>query len=761
MKPNIPVTLCCVDCINYPFAIDALRKSSEKCIFSRTLLLTDRDYNLPDIDTIKIPPIRSRQEYSKFILHQLHHHIETEFVLLIQWDGYVIHPNAWTNEFLNYDYIGAVWGQYKDNHRVGNGGFSLRSRKLLLATKEIPFDGTLEEDVLICRQYRPFLEEKYAIRFAPDHTAEKFSFETTYPTQQPFGFHGLFNLWMALAPNKVEEFVNRLPAHITNSVQFFQLGVNYLDMRQYPFAKAIFQRILANNAGHADARRQMTALEAPAIPNTPGRNEKCPCGSGERYKNCCGKLGAVSYAPLQPREREKDIHWVLSAALKHHQLGHIVHANAMYGLVLHESPQNAIALQYSGVIAYQSGDAEKAAQLIEQAIQIQPAIPDFHNNLGLALQALGIPSRAEQCFRQAIKLNPNYAEAYNNLGLLLEATGHSYDAIDCFEKSISIMPDFAQAHWNLSLSLLITANFSRGWKEYEWRLKTPELAGEQKRFSHPLWEEQDIFGKTILIHTEQGLGDAIQFIRYIPQLASLNVHVLLECKPALKQLFQTVQGIKQIVSPGEPVPRYDFHCPLLSLPSRLNMASNAIPTPIPYLFPDENRIDAWRKKMPDTGRAFKVGLMWAGSPENPNNQNRSLPLSKLDLLGTVKNVVFYNLQKGDGADQAKQPLANLYFIDLKEDIGDFASTAALIANLDLVISVDTSVAHLAGAIGKPAWVMLPFAPDWRWLLDRDDSPWYPTHRLFRQREIGNWEEVISRVKVALDSLAEQAHSRIF
>lgn len=744
----ITITLCCVDCINHKLAIKALNKSKERCVFDRVLFLTNRDFTLPGIETIEIPPISSRQEYSIFVLHELHRYIDSDFVLLVQWDGYILNPNAWTNKFLNFDYIGAVWGHHKDGFRVGNGGFSLRSRKLLLATRAIPFDEELAEDELIGRKYRPLLEEQYQVRFAPESEAEKFSFETTYPACQPFGFHGLFNMWMALAPDEVEEFIHSLPTNITNSIQFFRLGINYRDLRQFRFAEAVFQRILENNPEHSDARSQIPAMAISPASKSISRNETCSCGSGERYKNCCGKIAVTS----MPRgaTREEDIQWMLSVALKHHQLGHIVHANTIYGFILHEQPQNAVALQYSGVIAYQSGAHKKALKLIEQAIQIQPSIPDFHNNLGLVFQAIGDHQRAVECYRQAITLNATYVEAYNNLGLILEATGHPAEAVTYYERAIAIRPDFAQAHWNLSLALLIMGDFLRGWDEYEWRLKTPELAGEGKRFTSPLWNGEDLHGKTILLHAEQGFGDAIQFIRYAPLVALFGGNILFECKPALNRLFKEMKGIHKVILRGEPLPQHDFHCPLLSLPSRLRSADGETPVAaVPYLSPDDGLIEDWRKRMPDSGSALKVGLMWAGSPGNKNNLNRSISLSQLDLLGTVESVIFFNLQKGSGEAQAKQLLANLHFIGLTEDVGDFASTAALIANLDLVICVDTSIAHLAGAIGIPAWVLLSFAADWRWLREREDSPWYPSLRLFRQRKIGDWEEVVMRVRDAL------------
>lgn len=719
------------------------------CAFERVLFLSDQNIEVPGIETVLISPLRSRDEYSAFILHGLARHIETDFVLLVQWDGYVVNPSAWTDDFLDYDYIGAVWGQHQDAFRVGNGGFSLRSKKLLQATQTIPIEGENQnEDELICRKYRPILESSHGIRFAPEPLAEQFSFEIAYPKHMPFGFHGLFNIWLVLEPHELEGYISNLPQSIVASRQFFQLGINYRDLRQFQFSEAIFRRILDLNPDHPEARLQLDALvKSPAAPLSARRNEACPCGSGERYKNCCGKAPAISVA--RGLNRTEDVQWLLSVAMQHHQANHLVHARAIYRLVLHEQPSNTIAMQYLGVISYQNERYEEAAGLINRAIEIQPGIPDFHNNLGLVFHALGEMERATECYRQAINLNANYVQAWNNLGLALEANGRPAEAIPCYERAIALQPDFAQAHWNLSLVLLVTGEFTRGWREYEYRLKTPELAGKAQRFSQPAWNGDSLSGKTILLHPEQGFGDAIQFIRYVPLINALGGRVMVEVQPALKRLFAQIPGIEHVITQGESLPRFDVHCPLLSLPFRFGTTLDNLPAEAPYLSADALSSELWRQRMPNTRGALKVGLVWAGNPGHKNNRNRSIQLDQFNVLGDVPNLAFFSLQKGVGTNQARLLAVNFHIHDLMGYVEDFADTAALIAQLDLVLCVDTAVAHLAGAMGKPTWVLLPFAPDWRWLQKRTDSPWYPSMRLFRQQKAGDWSEALFQVREAL------------
>lgn len=431
--------------------------------------------------------------------------------------------------------------------------------------------------------------------------------------------------------------------------------------------------------------------------------------------------------------------------MRHHRQGHLVHAAAIYRLILVEQPEHPIALQYLGVTAYQNGDLDFALDAIEHSIALKPDVPDFHNNRGLVLQAQGDLEGAIAAYQRAVELNSGYVEAHNNMGLALDAAGFAARAIPCFERAIALQPNFAQAHWNLSISLLATGDFERGWPEYEWRLRTPELAGRAQRFVQPVWDGAALDGRCILLDAEQGFGDSIQFVRYAPMVAARGGKVIVECPPELKRLLETAPGIDQVATRGEPLPAFDLHCAQLSLPARCGTRGDNVPAPIPYFRLKPEWIASWRAKLATTGNFLKVGLVWAGNPDHKNDAHRSILPQRLAPLGAATSVVFFSLQKRVGPIRHQATGLPFPAVDLTEDIGDFADLAALIANLDVVISVDTSVAHLAGAIGKPTWVLLPFAPDWRWQSGRNDSPWYPTMRLFRQRVRGDWDEVLQRV----------------
>lgn len=742
-------TLCCIDCVNHELSIRALRTSMASCAFERVVFLTDRHFELPGIETVRIAPLDSRGAYSAFVLRALADYIETEFALIIQWDGYIVNSAAWHDEFLRHDYIGAVWGHLTDTFRVGNGGFSLRSKKLLSACRQIALEGeALNEDELVCRKHRGLLEREYGIRFAPERIAERFSFELTYPGAMPFGFHGLFNIWLVLPLAETARYIAELPANVVASMQFWRLGLNYCSLRQFQFAGMIFRRILALDPEHMEARRHLAALERrPLYDRRTRRVEACPCNSGRRYKNCCGADPDARIA--RGATRAEDIQWLLGVALQHHQQGRVVHAAAIYRMILDEQPDNAIARQYMGVIAHQNGDPSEAIRLIERAILDQPAIPDFHNNLGLVFQSQGDLARAIDCYRRAIELDAVYVEAYCNLGLALQADGRARESIPYFEQATRMKPDFAQAHWNLSISFLTTGDFERGWPEYEWRLKTPGLADTEKRFAQPFWQGERLEGKTLLLHAEQGFGDSIQFIRYAPLIARRGGRVVVECRPGLKRLFETVPGIAQVVDRGEPLPAFDVHCAQLSLPSRFDASNGNIPADVPYLFVERSLSAHWRARMPDTGGKPGIGLAWAGNPDHSNDRNRSISPDCFSMLAADGGAAFFSLQKSGGGSRAPPPAPMAGVCDLMGQVEDFADVAALIAHLDLVISVDTSTAHLAGALGKPVWVLLPYAADWRWQQGRDDSPWYPSMRLFRQRRRGDWDEVLRRVRHAL------------
>jgi ADP-heptose:LPS heptosyltransferase len=302
----------------------------------------------------------------------------------------------------------------------------------------------------------------------------------------------------------------------------------------------------------------------------------------------------------------------------------------------------------------------------------------------------------------------------------------------------------------MSFRLLSCGDFINGWKEYEWRLKI-NARPSVKEFSQLLWDGSDISGKTILLYTEQGHGDAIQFIRYVPAVVQRGATIIVECQKELASLFQNVEGIKKVISIGEQLPAFDLHCPLLSLPLKFNTTLDTIPAEIPYIKVNPLSTRKWKDKLSDDSSKLKVGLVWAGSQSHKDDRNRSFALNTFAPLAQFDNIVFYSLQKEKGSEQAKKPPEGMKLIDHMEEINDFSDTAALIENLDLVISVDTAVAHLAGAMGKPVWTLLPFVPDWRWLLNREDSPWYPTMKLFRQPSHSDWKSVIHKVAEELRS----------
>jgi hypothetical protein len=291
--------------------------------------------------------------------------------------------------------------------------------------------------------------------------------------------------------------------------------------------------------------------------------------------------------------------------------------------------------------------------------------------------------------------------------------------------------------------LLLRGDFSRGWADYEWRLTTT------RTFAQPQWDGGPLAGRTILLHAEQGLGDTLHFIRYAERVAAAGGNVVVECQAPLKRLLHDSLERIPVISHGEPLPSFDVHCPLLSLPRLFQTTLESIPARVPYVDANDALAPQWRARLADKDRHLKIGLVWAGSEAHQNDRNRSIPLATFAPLAQGPNTCIYSLQKGDAARQAAASSAPFPLVDWTSELHDFADTAALIAQLDLIITVDTAMAHLAGALGKPVWALVPHVPDWRWLLDRDDSPWYPTMRLFRQTNPGDWTSVLERVATAL------------
>ncbi|MHB8746494.1 MAG: tetratricopeptide repeat protein, partial [Gammaproteobacteria bacterium] len=370
-----------------------------------------------------------------------------------------------------------------------------------------------------------------------------------------------------------------------------------------------------------------------------------------------------------------------------------------------------------------------------------------YNNLGLALHGQDRYEEAIVQYQRAIAFKPDYAQAYYNLGNSCVSQGKPCEALLHFEHATALKGDFALAHWNLSLALLLSGDLIPGWKKYEWRWDINKQ--DKRNFPCPLWDGEDISGRTILLHAEQGLGDAFQFIRYAPLVAERGARVVVECQSVLVQLLATVRGITRVVDNAERLSGLDMHAPLLSLPNIFHTTLSSIPAQIPYLTADHELVESWRDKIGTVERKLKVGLVWAGNPSHQNDHNRSCSLQAYAPLARVPGVAFFSLQKGPAAVQLNDAPQGLNLIDYTDELVSYSDTAALLANLDLIISVDTSVVHLAGAMGKVVWALLPFAPDWRWLLDREDSPWYPTMRLFRQPQSGDWASVMESVRAAM------------
>ncbi len=388
------------------------------------------------------------------------------------------------------------------------------------------------------------------------------------------------------------------------------------------------------------------------------------------------------------------------------------------------------------------GRHAEALIAFERAIALAPDYAEAHNNRGNALLELNRVEEALADYARALTLKPDFADALVNRGNALHYLERDREAIASFGRAIAISPQLAEAHWNRGLTYLSVGDFARGWPEYEWRWKRDSEL-KPRDFAQPQWRGEDLRGKTVLLHAEQGFGDAIQFIRYLPMVAARGGKVVLEIPDDLKPLLGRMDGVTAIVRRGDALPPFDLHCPLMSLPLAFGTTLDTIPAPVPYLHPPAERVSSWRIRLAGT-KAPRVGLVWSGKPTHKNDHNRSIPLTQLAPLLRTPDVTFVSLQKeyrnADRAQLAASPL-----LRLDTALADFADTAAVIAALDLVIAVDTAVTHLAGAMGKPLWLLLPAIGDWRWLKDRADSPWYPSARLFRQPRIGDWPGALAAV----------------
>ena len=451
---------------------------------------------------------------------------------------------------------------------------------------------------------------------------------------------------------------------------------------------------------------------------------------------------------LQLKPNDAEIHNNLGAALN--EQGKLDEAVACYRGALQLKPDYAEAHNNLALAFKDQGKLDEAVACCRRALQWKPDFVQAHNNLAATLSQQGKLDEAIACCRRALELKPDYAEAHNNLGLALNKQGKLDEANACYRRALELKPGYADAHVNQSMLWLLTGDFPRGWPEYQWRWKAKP--SECRDFSQPLWDGQPLEGRTILLHAEQGRGDTIQFVRYAALVKQRGAVVIVECPRPLLSLLTSCAGIDRLVARGEELPPFDVQAPLLSLPGIFQTALGEIPATIPYLFADPVLVEHWRQELSGIA-GFKIGIAWQGNPKYPSDRDRSLPLGCFEPLARCCGVQLLSLQKDFGTEQLQEVAQRFPVIDLgsrlDEASGAFMDTAAVMMNLDLVVTSDTAVAHLAGALGVPVWVALPLVPDWRWLLDRSDSPWYPTMRLFRQERRGDWPGVFRRIEVAL------------
>ena len=391
---------------------------------------------------------------------------------------------------------------------------------------------------------------------------------------------------------------------------------------------------------------------------------------------------------------------------------------------------------------------DEALASYDRALALQPDAPDAHNNRGNAFQQALRLDEALASYDQAIFLKPDYVEAYSNRGGALRELNLPEAALASYDRAIALDPAHADAYWNKSLLLILLGRYAEGWTLYEWRLRKPDLGAARRDFPQPAWRgTADIAGQRLFVHSEQGLGDAIQFCRYLPALRALGADILFEVPAALVSLVSTLRCEMTVIARGGPAPGADAQCPLMSLPHVFGTTLETVPADVPYLFARPEHVRRWESRLGRRDR-FRIGLAWSGSATHRNDANRSLRLEQLLPL-IDDQAEWHSLQKDYRVPDLRTLNLHPGIHQHQDDLADLAETAALIECMDLVITVDTAVAHLAGAMGKPVWIMLPHSPDYRWMLERSDSPWYPTARLVRQTRRGDWSGVVETLRAQL------------
>lgn len=478
---------------------------------------------------------------------------------------------------------------------------------------------------------------------------------------------------------------------------------------------------------------------------------------------------------------------VLQLADRRRTEGALANAEGLCREVLKAQPTHAAALHLLGIVLHQKGDLDGAIDAMRGAVAADVGVALYHSNLGemwrqakrldeaiseagcaLALEPrnvsvlnnLGIArydrdeyELAAECYQRAIEVAPTLPLSYNNLGNALLALGRAAEALPLYRRALALDPDYVEAHSNLAMALLTAGDFEAGWHELEWRHRRPGRA----RLDAPQWQGEGFAGRTLLIQGEEGHGDSIHFMRYLPAVAARGGDLVVAVHRPLVELTRRLVPGAEIVAIEKPRPRFDLWCPMMSLPRVFGTILETVPSDVPYLTVDPATAGRWRARLAGS-EGLKVGLVWSGAAGYGHNSRRAIAAERLAPLLRLKEVSWFSLQVGErAADLARLPAG---IVDLSPELSDFSETAGALEALDLVITTDTAVPHLAGALARPAWVMLAFVPDWRWMLDREDSPWYPTMRLFRQEARGAWDDVVRRVGVELRAVLDGRRDRL-
>jgi tetratricopeptide (TPR) repeat protein len=542
------------------------------------------------------------------------------------------------------------------------------------------------------------------------------------------------------------------------AAQTFDRAVSLHRQGCVPAAEALYQAVLARDPDHPGALRQLGIVRLqqgdfedalPLIRRGLDRDPDC-CEARVNFGVALHALNRPAEA-LEHFERaialepeRADAHYNLGRALQ--VLDRAADALRCYQRALALKPGYAEAHNNLGNVLLALNRPVEAVARFESALALRPDYADAHSNLGIAYHALDRYEEALASYARALALRGDHADAHNNLGLALRDMNRHAEAIACFERAQAVKPDMVDAQVNESLARLALGDFEAGWKKYQWRRLTTGF--HRRKSPRPLWlGDWDLAGQIILLHGEQGLGDTLQFARYVPLVAQLGAQIILAVQRPLAPLLTGLAGVAIVRAQGDAVPPYDCYCPLPSLPLAFGTTVDTIPAEIPYIGVPADRAEKLRPVMEAIGRP-RIGLMWAGNLAHPNHR-RWIALRHLLPLTQMRDLHFVALQRE--LPEGDAPLLESAQVStfLGERQADLADTAALIAGLDLVITVDTAIAHLAGALGKPVWVLLPFSADWRWLRHRDDSPWYPTARLFRQPALGDWAGAVAQVRNAL------------